>query len=531
MFTKFAIALLCAFNFIKSCVLSATLLSTGTLKFVAGTALASSGYYTVSAGGYFSADGHLASNINAAQTVDSATVVAGNGRLISVSPTGAAGSVFTVTGYVDSTKAVVTSILNVTIAASSVAGVASVAKSNIWWSGVSTNNQALTSDVSTGSATTTGNALYLQVALNDAYGVGLTSTTGALTVTASTGANVSIGAAASSNSTSGTYSTAVSSAAPADLVVKVTEATSGAGWAGTVTVTYNGVTMATKSGTISGLATKLTATALVVGHTNTTVDTALAYQAYDAAGNIVVVPVASITLDSSSNTAAVTAVSAGATATSNSATAGTSGYLKVTGGTTAGTSDLVLAYVRTDGVTIKSAPVKFTVGGAADHYTAKLDKSTYAPGDIATLTVSFLDSKGNKAASDSIVYAQTGTSTNNYLWDVTVAAPQLTQIGTLGQFPNATSHTYGIGAAVNTDATATLVWKYTVGTTTGKYNAVVDFPTVDGASGAAQTIAYSITSSDTSLNDVLKGIVDLIASINKQIAALAKLVTASTKKK
>ena len=53
---------------------------------------------------------------------------------------------------------------------------------------------------------------------------------------------------------------------------------------------------------------------------------------------------------------------------------------------------------------------------------------------------------------------------------------------------------------------------------------------LDAQDGAAQTVAYSISSGGTSLNDVLKGIVSLIASINKQIAALAKLVTATKKK-
>jgi hypothetical protein len=54
---------------------------------------------------------------------------------------------------------------------------------------------------------------------------------------------------------------------------------------------------------------------------------------------------------------------------------------------------------------------------------------------------------------------------------------------------------------------------------------LVSFPTVNAADGANQTVTYTIKSGQTSLNDVLKGIVSLIASINKQIAALAKLVT------
>jgi len=65
-----------------------------------------------------------------------------------------------------------------------------------------------------------------------------------------------------------------------------------------------------------------------------------------------------------------------------------------------------------------------------------------------------------------------------------------------------------------------------VGSTTGAYQAIVDFPFVDVAGvQAGLQVPYSIADGSTSLNDVLKGIVSLIASINKQIAALAKLVT------
>ena len=75
----------------------------------------------------------------------------------------------------------------------------------------------MTSDLSTGSATTTGLPLWLQIDLNDAYGSALTSTSGALTVTVSSGANVALG---TGSVTSGTYSTAVSAAAPGDGCVE-----------------------------------------------------------------------------------------------------------------------------------------------------------------------------------------------------------------------------------------------------------------------------------------------------------------------
>ena len=286
-------------------IITATVLTTGGLSFTAGTGgLIYGGYYTVSAGGYFTADTNTAANIGGGQTTDSATAVTGVSRVITVAFNGAAGSTVTINGYDTSAKGNLATTLIVTLAGSSVAGVPSVAKDAIYWSGVK-GTSAITSDLSTGSATTTGLPLALQVNLNDAYGSALTSAnTGALTVTASSGANVSIG-----SSTGGSYSTAVATDGRATWAL-ITEATAGAGWSGSVTVSFNGVVLATKSGTISGLPAKIVATPLVIGHTNATIDSAVSYQAYDAAGNVTVIPVAQVALSSSDNTAAVTAIAA-----------------------------------------------------------------------------------------------------------------------------------------------------------------------------------------------------------------------------
>jgi hypothetical protein len=498
---------------------SATLLSTGSLILSTNAA---GGYYTVSAGAAITNDSNGVSQIGVGQTSATVAAISANVDKLTISPNGAAGSTFTVNGYATKGGSLVQSLV-VTIAGSSVAGVASASKSYLSWSGTSAANK-MTGDRADGSggATTTGLPLYLEINLNDAYGVAVTSTTGALTVTATTGANVSIGAYNTANSTAGTYSTAVSNANPSNVVAYVSEATAGAGWNGTVTVTYNGVVLGSKSGTISGVPAKIVATAAAVGHTSTTVDSAITYQAYDAAGNLVVVPNTSITLDSSSNTNVVTAI---AGKRSNSSTQ--TGLIKVTGGATAGSSSVVLAYTNTLGTVIKSNAITVNVGGAAASVSAKLDKSTYNQGDIATLTISFLDSKGLPAASDSSIYTQPGTSTNGYAWDATLVTPMLTTVGNVGTFVNGSNYTYGApsGGNIAPDQNGQVIIKYTVGqstaVTSGSYTAVVTFPTV---SSTAATVAYSIGSSGTSLNDVLKGIVSLIASITKQIAARAMLV-------
>ena len=69
-------------------------------------------------------------------------------------------------------------------------------------------------------------------------------------------------------------------------------------------------------------------------------------------------------------------------------------------------------------------------------------------------------------------------------------------------------------------------YKFTVGSTGGSYNMVVDLPKWNSTtySQSAITIPYQIKTSGTTNEDILKSIVSLIASINKQIQALQKLI-------
>jgi hypothetical protein len=146
--------------------------------------------------------------------------------------------------------------------------------------------------------------------------------------------------------------------------------------------------------------------------------------------------------------------------------------------------------------------------GTANSYTAKLDKAKYAPGEIATLSVTFKDVNGALAADNA-----TGITDGS-----TTSTPSITG-----------GNLTAVSAATDTDATTNGVatYKFIVGSTDGSYQLIASFPTVNALNSAqsAQTVSYTVASGSTSLNDVLKGIVSLIASINKQIAALAKLVS------
>ena len=422
-----------------------------------------------------------------------------------ITPTAAAGSTMVVQAYTNAAASTVSGALlaqwTITIASSSVAGVMALANSTVAFTAA--DGDAATADVANANKATTGNGLFLNIQLKDAYGAALTSTAGALVATVSSGATIAVSANNGAVSTAGTGTTAVSSAAPGDLNLLVKETTAGTGWSGSVTVTYNGTTIATKTGTISGAASKITITPVLVGKNNGAATAAsLEYQVQDAAGNNVVLPFANLVFSSSSNAAVVT-TGAGSVVNTTSA-AGNATFTCASSAT--GTSDLVLQTTLSNGTVVKSNSATVKCGGAAASYTASFDKAVYSQGDIAKLTIAFKDSKG--VPSNSIDAVSAGTN----------------QVITANQTDRVTAH----AAAATVDVNGNLVYTFTIGTSSGaiagKYQAIVSFPTV--ATGTTQTVAYEVTSPSgvVSNADVLKSIVALIASINKQIQALQKLI-------
>ena len=141
------------------------------------------------------------------------------------------------------------------------------------------------------------------------------------------------------------------------------------------------------------------------------------------------------------------------------------------------------------------------------NYKASLDKASYAPGDVATLTITATDSKG-AAVADAATLGAGST--------ITIAGGVLTAVTA--------------PASLDTFTAGKATYKYTVGTTEGAYNLVVDLTARNSTtySQSAVTVAYKVaaTTATVSNADVLKSIVALIASINKQIQALQKLILA-----
>jgi len=484
---------------------TAVLLSTGSLVLT----VAEASTVVVSAGARITGNSQSGNaGISADQTCS--TVVTGGSGKVTITPTGAAGTTFTVSTYAENACADAATLnekVTVTIAGSDASGTAVAANSYVNWT-ADGSTTATTTESSSDAADVSGGLLYIYVQLRDAYKANVTSTTGALIATASAGAVTKIGT--SGLATAGTAATAVSAASPAALWVSVGEATADAGWVGTVTISYNGVVIATKSGKISGKASKLTVAALKVGKNNgsATADS-LSYQVSDAAGNNIVVPYADIVFSSTTSTSRVT--TAAGSVVNTTSTAGTATFTCANSSSNIGTADIVLQTTLADGTIVKSNAVTVTCGGAGAAYTASWDKATYIQGDVATLTIQFKDTKGGVANSADAVSASTD------------------QVITANQMERVTAH----AAAATLNAKGQLVYTFSVGTSSGvvpgKYNAVVSFPTANTAGAAIGTanvsVAYEIVAPASVSNaDVLKSIVALIASINKQIQALQALI-------
>ena len=379
--------------------------------------------------------------------------------------------------------------------------------------------------VDTTSAITNGQTAYIAFDLDDAYDQALDS--GAVIVTATGGALLSL-AANGSTAAAGTTTTVVSSRVPSDQVVQVTQGTANAPQTATITISYNGTTVCTKTITHRGEIAKLVVSNLGTGDINSAnsitagVTTWMAatigatdraglftVAGVDSAGNTVVTNAGgTFAADAASLTTTVQGLSVTNTATTVSSSADTYAGLAFgtwTCGAAAGSSPVKLTWTNSGSGKVVTSDA-FTARCADDPYTytASFDKASYVQGEIATLTVQFLDSKGNKA--------------NNVGLHNALAT---------GSFPMMTAVTAFSGVVANkNDGTRT--YTFTVGgssaVTAGSYVAIVEYASL--LAGTKQTPAYKVGtgSSDVSFTEVLKSVVALIASINKQIRALQKLI-------
>jgi hypothetical protein len=504
---------------------TATMLTSGVLSLYANIATAVS---LISTGGTFGTGTSVTTSGTATydqtrKTIVLSNVTTGVGVLWTAPST--AGT-YTISMYngasgaisIDTPTRTLVSQITVTAVAASAGGSYSAANS-VCSATNAGSNFTLASNADGTTATTNGNAMYINFALKDAYGNALDS--GNIVATATNGALIAYSNGATA--AAGTASTVVAYDAGSGDSIRVNQATANTPISTTVTISYNGTTICTKTVGIAGEVAKIAVTVtdtqnlstsagkdnfLEDGYARAGLFTVLAT---DAGGNQVATSstgVFALDTDSLLGQTIVTDLSVTSSATQTSTTLpGRLSTGTYTCGANAGEVKTVkLKFTNSgSGKVISSDAFTVRCAGNPVSYTVALDKASYVQGDIATVTAKFLDSKGNAANS----VGSTGSWTS--------VLPMLTNVA-------------ATGSATTADKSGVRTFTYTVGTnsgiTSGTYTGVIDFTTLTAAGAVRATPTYKVsTGGDTTTNaDVLKSIVALIASINKQIQALQKLI-------
>ena len=360
----------------------------------------------------------------------------------------------------------------------------------------------------------------IYAAIKDAYGAVVTS--GTLTATATGGSLVTVQNSTPTAGDNYSPSAAFSSVTPgANNYITVTQPVANTAGSSTVTLTHNGVTIGTKTINWAGDAATIvvdTASSATIIRNGTNDATSarpqlgtVFYAVKDAAGNVISTTTRpTISNDTGSMVGATISTTTAAGATQGVLTQSLSlGYgvdnINLPSSSQAanrGAGSYKLKWLKADGTPIYSQEVKVTVSYSATGlpytFAASWDKSSYVPGEIAELTIALKDAYGNSMADQTFL---TGV--------VIITGSNNTTVG--GECTAASSTTKGVK-----------VCKFSIGNTAGSYAYSVALTTDTAQSAVVGTL--KVTDGAVSNAEVLKSIVALIASINKQIAALQKLI-------
>ena len=532
---------------------SAAVLPGAKISFILSGGLTSTGITAVVTGGTL---GTLAStsgavSLSAAQTSASvyndATLNA-NVALISAgqntpvmsgvfSISGAAGTTATLTAYSGSliadgdtrTSGALIGTWTFTVVAASASGTFNAGESTVTQQACIAKSDvaAGTNSFDTTSRCADGRMGVVYVSLKDAYTSSITG--GSLTATATGGSLVNV---LNTTPTSGANYAASAAFASATLAatnyVVVTQPVAGVGGSTTVTITHQGNVVGTKTinwgGDVATITVDPVRSAKVIGNGQTAIGvgngtvtsylTGVVYVYKDAAGNVLSGLTPTMTGQTGAMLGASLATTTGPTMTSavhyatyvTVSQTSTLGFGASTinhpGGTATanyGAGSYQIQVLNSAGTAVKSNVINVTVSKlSAQTFEASFDKASYSPGDIATLTITAKDDGGRLVASGyplaglSII---TGTG-------LTVAGEACAATSTFTNGVKTCS--FGVG---NTGGA--YAWSVALTTASLQVPAIGSVKVVDGAVSNAE---------------VLKSIVALIASINKQIAALQKLI-------
>jgi len=459
------------------------------------------------------ADGLLSQSINSKGRVviDDSIGTADDEFILTATALGSATLVVAADGDGTSTPTdATTNSLDITVVASCASDVYTASKSFVYVKGAdATVAVVASSNVDVATSASAGDSLFINITGKNTYGTALS--TGVYSVSATNGALVNIGQAETAAPSKGTVS--VITGVPDGIdIVRIDPASSLVNSTTVVTITHNGTAVATKSLTFFGEASSIEVVKSAVGKTSTsgagTTTGWFLYQYKDSAGNVV--PGASASLDATTQTTIIPAVTAEKAPTASAAAitgnlvdaietaigSVTYGAMSFNCGSTAGTSTVTIKHTNAISAASIAKTVALTCAGGIDTYVVSTDKASYAIGEIAIITITAKDSKGNPVADSSVM-----------------GAADLVSVGG-GSLTKSSAATDSFTSGVKT-------YKAQM-TTAGTFNTVVS---VTGSTTTSATAGYKVASAGGVTNEqVLQSIVALIASINKQIQALQALI-------
>jgi hypothetical protein len=449
---------------------------------------------------------------------------------------GAAGTTATLTAYSGSliadgdtrTSGALIGTWTFTVVAASASGTFNAGESTVTQQAciAKSDSAAGTNSFDTTSRCADGRMGVIYVSLKDAYTSSITG--GSLTATATGGSLVNV---LNTTPTSGANYAASAAFASATLAatnyVVVTQPVAGVAGSTTVTITHQGNVVGTKTinwgGDVASITVDPTRSAKVIGNGQTAVGvgngtvtsylTGVVYVYKDAAGNVLSGLTPTMTGQTGAMLGASLATTTGPTMNATHygtfvtvSQTSTLGYGASTinhpGGTASanyGAGSYQIQVLNSAGTAVKSNVINVTVSKLSAHtFEASFDKASYSPGDIATLTITAKDDGGRLLASG---YPLAGLSI--------LTGTGLTVAGTACD----TTSTFTNGVKTCT---------FGVGNTGGAYAWSVALTTASQQSAAVGSV--KVADGAVSNAEVLKSIVALIASINKQIAALQKLI-------
>jgi len=401
-----------------------------------------------------------------------------------------------------------------TVAAASASGVYNAGESTVTQQACIAKSAAAagTNSYDTISRCQNGTMGVIYVNLKDAYASNITG--GSLAATATNGSlvNVIVSTPASADNYAATAAFDSGTLAASNYVV-VTQPTANTAGSTTVTITHQGTVVGTKTINWTGDAASIAvdtvnSSATIRNGASTTTSTSqplnVVYVVKDAAGNVLSTSTRPTVANATGSMVGATISTSDSVGVVQYSLAAGLGYgvdtINHPGGDqpdNRGAGTYQLKFLKADGSPIYSNTVKVTVSyGTAYTFTASWNAAQYAPGDIGTITITAKDAYGNLI------------STGQTLAGLNI----VTGLSTVGTACS-TSSTFLNGVKTCT---------YSAGNTTGGFAWSVALTT--GSSQVPVTGTVKIVDGAVSNAEVLKSIVALIASINKQIAALQKLI-------